>query len=57
MVNNEVLKARVAPKLKELQLSEDEMERLIRELNYLSDLLIDNYLAMKAAKNDKSKAN
>jgi hypothetical protein len=56
VVDNKILKARVAPKLRNLGLSEEQKDQLIKELNYLSDLVIDGYLARKAAKkNDKPK--
>lgn len=54
MVENKVLKARLAPLLKRLMLSEEEQEKIVKEINYLSDLLIDNYLAKKALSKDKN---
>lgn len=47
MVDNETLEKRLKPQLKLLNLSEDEQQQLIKELNYISDLLIDGYVRRK----------
>lgn len=44
MVDNEVLKIKLKNKLDKLNLSVEHKERLINELNRLSELLIDIYL-------------
>lgn len=51
MVDNKTLKARVAPKLKGLGLTEEQQDQLIKELNYISDLVIEGYLSRRAKKN------
>lgn len=48
MVDNKTLKTRVAPKLKRLGLTEEQQDQLIKELNYISDLVIDSYLSRRA---------
>jgi hypothetical protein len=47
MVDNEILKFKLKNKLDKLGLSDELKERLVAELNRLSDLLIDIYLDNK----------
>lgn len=51
MLDNETLKAKLKIELKKLKLSEEKEDLLVRELNYLSNLLIDVYI--KQTQNDK----
>jgi hypothetical protein len=51
MVDNEILKTRLKKQLKELKLSDKQEEVVVKELNYLSNLLIDIYI--NKTKNDK----
>lgn len=44
MLSNEELKEKLKNKLKELSLESEQEERLVRELNYFSQLIIDVYL-------------
>jgi hypothetical protein len=44
MLDNEILKEKLKTDLKKLNLSKDEEEIIVRELNYLSNLLIDIYI-------------
>lgn len=44
MLSNEKLKEKLKNKLKELSLEPEQEERLVRELNYFSQLIIDVYL-------------
>lgn len=47
MIDNSTLKFKLENQLAKLKLSEEEKEKLIAELNFLSNLLIDVYLAKK----------
>lgn len=47
MVDNDTLKVRLMPHLKPLKLSSPEEEQMVRELNYLANLIIDGYLRKK----------
>lgn len=51
MVDNNKLKARLAPKLKGLHLTEEQQDQLIKEMNYISDLVIDSYLSRRTKRN------
>ena len=53
MVDNEILKTRLKKQLRELKLSNEQEEVVVKELNYLSNLLIDIYIIK--TKNDKQK--
>lgn len=44
MIDNDTLKSRLKKELKVLNLTEQEEELMVKELNYLSNLLIDIYL-------------
>jgi len=44
MVDNEVLKAKLKTELRRLNLTVEEEDLMVRELNYLSNLLIDIYI-------------
>lgn len=44
MVDNEILKAKLKKQLRKLKLSEEQEEIVVKELNYLSNLLIDIYI-------------
>jgi len=51
MVDNDTLKKKLADELKRLKLSDRQQEIMVRELNYLANLLIDVYV--KGVKNGK----
>jgi mRNA-degrading endonuclease RelE of RelBE toxin-antitoxin system len=54
MIDNEVLKAKIAKDLKKLKLSKEQEEIIVKELNYLANLLIDIYLnKTKGGENNK----
>jgi len=44
MIDNEVLRKKLQTKLKKLKLSEGEKNSMVKELNYLSDLLVEVYI-------------
>jgi len=44
MLENQILKSKLNKQLKKLKLSEEQKEQVVRELNYLSNLLIDIYI-------------
>jgi len=44
MVDNDILKAKLKAQLKCLKLTEEQEEIVVKELNYLSNLLIDIYI-------------
>jgi len=44
MLDNEILKAKLKKELKVLSLSPEEENKIVGELNYLSNLLIDIYI-------------
>jgi hypothetical protein len=44
MVDNETLKAKLKKELKKMKLSEEKEELMVKELNYLSNLLVDIYI-------------
>ena len=44
MIDNDTLKIKLKNELKELNLTEEQQDTMIKELNYLSNLLIDVYL-------------
>lgn len=44
MIDKQILKTKLRKELKELNISEDQEDILVNELNYLSDLLIDVYI-------------
>ena len=44
MIDNELLKTKLKKELKELNLNEEQEEVMVKELNYLSNLLIDVYI-------------
>lgn len=45
MLENEVLKAKLKKELRKLKLTNEKEDLLVKELNYLSDLLIDIYIS------------
>ncbi len=47
MLDNEILKKSLKNKFKKLNIDENEEDNLVAELNYLSNFLIDIYLANK----------
>lgn len=44
MIDNETLKIKLRKELKQLNLSDEQQEIMVKELNYLSNLLIDVYI-------------
>ena len=44
MIDNEILKAKIKKELKQLRLDKEQEEIVVKELNYLSNLLIDIYI-------------
>lgn len=44
MVDNEILKAKLKKELKSLKLTNEQEDIVVKELNYLSNLLIDIYI-------------
>jgi len=44
MIDNEILKAKLKKQLKCLKLTKEGEEQVVKELNYLSSLLIDIYI-------------
>ena len=44
MIDNEILKKKVAKELKKLKLTEQQEDIVVKELNYLANLLIDIYI-------------
>jgi len=44
MIENEILKAKIKTQLKALRLNEEQEGVVVRELNYLANLLIDIYM-------------
>lgn len=44
MIDNEILKAKLKKQLRKLKLSEEQEDIVVKELNYLSNLLIDIYI-------------
>ena len=44
MLDNKVLKEKIKRELESLKLSDSQKDVIVKELNYLSDLLIDVYL-------------
>ena len=44
MLDNKILKEKIREELKSLKLNESQKDVIVKELNYLSDLLIDVYL-------------
>ncbi len=44
MIDNEILKAKLRKQLRKLKLSEEQEDIVVKELNYLSNLLIDIYI-------------
>ena len=44
MIENEILKAKLKKELKALKLGSEQEDQLVKELNYLSNLLIDIYI-------------
>lgn len=47
MVDNEILKRRLSKHLASLDLNDKDKDRIVRELNYLSSVIIDGYLEKK----------
>lgn len=54
MIENEILKAKLKKDLKPLKLTDEEEAVVVKELNYLSDLLIEVYI--KETKNGRNKS-
>ena len=50
MIDNEVLKAKLKKELKSLNLTNEREDLLVKEINYLSNLLIEIYI--KETQND-----
>ena len=50
MIDNDILKSKIAKELKKLKLTNDQEDDVVKELNYLANLLIDIYI-------DKTKKN
>lgn len=44
MIDNQTLKTKLKKELNQLSISEEQQELMVKELNYLSNLLIDVYL-------------
>lgn len=44
MIDNQTLKSKLKKELKQLKLTEKQEDLIVKELNYLSDLLIDVYI-------------
>ena len=55
MIDNEILKQKVAKELKKLKLTDEQEDVVVKELNYLANLLIDVYIA--ETQNSKQKQN
>lgn len=53
MIDNDVLKKKVAKELKQLKLTAEQEEVVVKELNYLADLLIDVYIAQTQKSSNK----
>ena len=47
MLNNEALKARIKKQLNSLNLDSEKEDKLVRELNYVSSIIVDLYLTEK----------
>ena len=45
MIDNETLKAKLKKELTKLKLTEEKEDLLVKEINYLSNLLIDIYIS------------
>lgn len=45
MIDNDILKKKVARELKQLKLTKQQEDVVVNELNYLANLLIDIYLS------------
>lgn len=43
MIDNEILKKKIAKELKKLKLTTEQEDVVVKEINYLSNLLIDIY--------------
>lgn len=48
MIDNSTLKAKLENELAKQNLSEEEKERLVSELNFLANLLIDRFIVTKS---------
>lgn len=59
MIDNEVLREKIAKELKELKLTKEQEDIVVKELNYLSNLLIDIYIkeTKETKKTDYEKCN
>lgn len=44
MIDNEILKTKLKKELKKLKLTDEQEDIIVKELNYLSNLMIDIYL-------------
>lgn len=44
MVDNEILKKKITKELKKLKLTDEQEDVVVKELNYLSNLLIEIYI-------------
>jgi len=44
MLDDEILKTKLKNRLDRLNINEDDKDKLVAELNYLSNLIIDSYL-------------
>ncbi len=45
MIDNDILKAKLAKELKKLKLTEQQEDVVVKEINYLANLLIDIYIS------------
>lgn len=52
MIDNDILKAKITKELKKLKLTDAQEDVVVKELNYLSNLLIDIYI-METKKTSK----
>jgi len=52
VIDNEILKAKLKKQLRKLKLSDEQEDIVVKELNYLSNLLIDIYI--KETQNGKA---
>lgn len=54
MIDNEILKAKIAKELRKLKLSNEQEDVVVKELNYLANLLIDIYIMETKKKSNKN---
>jgi len=58
MIDNEILKKKIENELRKLKLTEQQEEIVVKEINYLANLLIEIYLdKTKGGENKNEKSN